>query len=60
MISNNFNNFLVDGGKPRKNGLYCPFFRGIAPSTEKILQSFRKSLHWSDVCQVFLLLVPNI
>ena len=58
MISNNCNNFSVDGGLPRKNGrykshharsasahdaVYCPFFRGIPPSTEKLLQSFLKS-----------------
>ena len=55
MISNEYNNFSVDGGIPEKmNGtvhivhytydvVYHPFFRGIPPSTENLLQSFLKS-----------------
>ena len=57
MISNNSNNFSVDGGLPRKNGGYtshhalrsisgyiscATFFRGIPPSTEESLQLFFK------------------
>ena len=57
MISNNCNNFLVNEGIPQKNGRHTshharthyahdamchPFFQGIPPGTEKLLQSFLK------------------
>ena len=56
MISNNCNDFSVDGDIPRKiddthhimryahDAVYRPFCRGIPPSTEKLLQSF---LNWN-------------
>ena len=54
MISNNCNNLSVDGGIPVKmdgthhimryahDAVFRPFFRGIPPSAEKLVQSLLK------------------
>ena len=48
MISNNCNNLSVDVGIPWKKDsthVVTPFFHGIPPSTEKLLQLFLNILH---------------